>query len=97
MWFLYVVLCNDKTLYTGISTDVNRRIIQHSAGRGAKYTASRAPVVLLASWFVGNKSQALRAEYAFKQLSKAKKLDIVDRFEGHSDIFTVLLERIHES
>ena len=45
-WFVYIVECIDKTFYTGISTDVNKRIITHNKGKGAKYTRSRLPVVL---------------------------------------------------
>jgi putative endonuclease len=72
--FLYVVECRDKTLYTGISSDVKRRITLHNTGRGAAYTAARRPVNLIAVWQFNSRSAALRAEFAFKKLSRQTKL-----------------------
>ncbi|MHA2020080.1 MAG: GIY-YIG nuclease family protein [Candidatus Thorarchaeota archaeon] len=77
-WFLYVVECRDGSLYTGITTDVNRRIREHNSGRrGAKYTRSRRPVKLLMFWPVGNHSDALKAERAFKSNSRNEKLRLL--------------------
>jgi putative endonuclease len=72
-WFLYVVLCADQTLYTGISTDVDRRVKQHNAGRGARYTSSRRPVTLQAVWRFPNHASALKAEMAFKKRGRPQK------------------------
>jgi putative endonuclease len=72
--FLYVVECRDNTLYTGISSDVKRRIILHNTGRGAAYTAARRPVNLIAAWQFDGRSAALRAEIAFKKLNRQTKL-----------------------
>ena len=74
-WYLYVVRCRDGTLYTGISTDVDRRIAEHSGGgdAGSKYLKGRAPLVLLFQKRLGSRSLALRVENRVKKLSKAKK------------------------
>lgn len=71
---MYVVRCKDNSLYCGITTDVSRRVLEHNQGRrGAKYTRSRRPVTLVHSRLVGEKGEALRAELAFKKMSKAQK------------------------
>ncbi len=72
-WHLYVLLCGDGTLYCGITNDLERRIAQHNAGKGARYTRGRGPLKLLRSWPQKNKSQALKAEFAFKRLSRRTK------------------------
>ncbi|OYW75637.1 MAG: hypothetical protein B7Z37_12405 [Verrucomicrobia bacterium 12-59-8] len=70
---MYVLLCKDGTLYCGITNDLVRRISQHNAGKGARYTRGRGPVSLLRSWPQKNKSAALRAEFSFKKLSRSGK------------------------
>ncbi len=81
-WKLYVVECDDETLYTGITTDVDRRIAEHNGSKkGARYTRSRRPVTLVASWCCGTQSKAARAEYAFKALSRGEKLEVLDEGE----------------
>lgn len=72
--YMYVVLCQDQSLYTGYSTDVSRRLAQHNAGKGAKYTRSRRPVRLLYTESFPNQRSAMQAEYAFKQKTRAQKL-----------------------
>lgn len=72
-WFLYVVKCKSGTFYTGISTDVARRVREHNAGRGARYTASRRPVTLQASWRFSDQRSAMHAEIAFKKKSRSAK------------------------
>lgn len=72
-WCLYVLLCGDGTLYCGITNDLERRIAQHSAGKGARYTRGRGPLKLLRSWRQKNKSAALKAEFAFKRLTRQAK------------------------
>jgi putative endonuclease len=72
-WYLYVVECADGTLYTGISTDVPRRIAEHNAGHGARYTASRRPVSLQGIWRFKNRTTAMRAESAFKRKTRPAK------------------------
>jgi putative endonuclease len=73
-WFVYMVRCRDGSLYTGITTDLERRVAAHSAGKGARYTRSRRPVTLVYSRRARDKSSALRTEYRLKQLSRAEKL-----------------------
>lgn len=72
-WYLYVVLCRDGTLYTGITTDVERRVAEHNAGKGAKYTRGRRPVVLVRKRVHKNRSAAAKAESRFKKLSVDEK------------------------
>lgn len=78
MYFLYIVTCIDGSLYTGITTDVKKRIKEHNEGKvGAKYTRSRLPVFLSYSREVGERPEALREEYKLKQLSRAQKLALI--------------------
>lgn len=72
-WYVYVIECRDGSLYTGIALDVERRYAQHLAGKGARYTRSRPPLRLLARFIYPDRSSALRAEYAIKQLSPTAK------------------------
>jgi len=74
VWHLYLLECEDGFLYTGITTDVERRFQDHLAGKGARYTRSHKPSRLLASRPVGTQSEALRAELAIKRLPRDKKL-----------------------
>ena len=78
-WFVYVVRCRDGSLYTGISTDVESRVNVHNDGRGARYTRSRRPVVLVYRERRRSRSMALRREAAIKALSRAEKQALVDR------------------
>ncbi len=78
MWHVYIVSCNDGTLYTGISTNVVKRLKEHNySKRGAKYTKSRRPVILVYTQAVKNKSQALKKEISLKKLAREKKLAII--------------------
>lgn len=73
-WFVYILKCSDTTLYTGITTDIERRLKEHnSSKRGANYTKTRRPCVLFHSDGPMTKSEALKREYAIKQLSKKEK------------------------
>ena len=75
-WFLYVVKCKDGTLYTGITTDVSRRIYEHNnTSKGAKYTRPRRPVSLVYYIDFKDRSSATRAEIIFKKLSRKQKLE----------------------
>lgn len=76
--YLYVLECADGTLYTGYAVDVEQRIATHNDGRGAKYTRSRLPVKLVASAEFATKSEAMSAEYRFKQLTRGEKLKLLD-------------------
>lgn len=81
MHFIYIVRCADGTLYTGWTTDLTRRIAAHNAGCGAKYTRSRRPVTLLYHESFATKEEALRREYAIKQLPREKKLQLIKQEE----------------
>ena len=76
IWSLYILLCSDGSLYTGITTDLTRRVRQHNGELkgGAKYTRSRRPVTLQAFREVGTQSEAAKAEWAFKQLQRSQKI-----------------------
>ncbi len=76
-WFVYVLRCGDGSLYTGIAKDVPARLRQHEAGKGAKYTRGRGPLVLCAKKKCASKSDALRLELRVKALSKSEKLQRV--------------------
>jgi predicted GNAT superfamily acetyltransferase/predicted GIY-YIG superfamily endonuclease len=78
-WWLYVVRCNDDSYYTGITVNLDRRIHEHNSGKGAAYTAARKPVQLIASWQFPSQSGALRAEAAFKRLSRQQKSDLIQQ------------------
>tara|TARA_Y100001960_G_C14446289_1_gene715085 strand:- start:189 stop:452 length:264 start_codon:yes stop_codon:yes gene_type:complete len=80
IWYTYIVKCADDTLYTGITTDVDRRIAQHNCGKGAKYTMRRAPVVLQYHETHDSRSAASKREYAIKQLSRIEKIKLAATF-----------------
>jgi putative endonuclease len=72
-WMVYLARCRDGSLYTGITTDPERRLKQHNKGLGAAYTRSRLPVTLVYQEAAGNRSAALRRERAIKSLTRAAK------------------------
>jgi len=73
-WYLYVLQCNDGTLYTGVTTDISRRLNEHNTSkRGSKYTRTRRPVKLIHWVDFEDRSTAQKAEYAFKQLTREQK------------------------
>lgn len=73
-FFMYVLLCKDSSLYTGFSTNVERRFRQHQEGKGAKYTRSHYPEKILFKQRFTNEHDALSAEYHFKQLTRQQKI-----------------------
>ncbi len=77
MWYVYIIECSDGTLYTGITTDVNKRIETHNKGKGAKYTRGRTPVILLVTFTFNTKSLALKEEIRIKKLNKVDKLSLI--------------------
>jgi putative endonuclease len=79
--YVYVLRCADDTLYTGYTTDVERRVREHDAGEGAKYTRGRTPVELVHVESFGTKSAAMSREYEIKQLSRTEKARLVDTGE----------------
>ena len=82
-WFVYIARCSDGSLYTGVTTDPDRRESLHNAGRGAAYTRSRRPVRLVYRESVRDHGAALRREAAIKRLARAQKEQMVtDRKAG---------------
>lgn len=77
-WYVYILRCADGTLYTGISTDPQRRAAEHNGdGPGARYTRARRPVELAYTETVADRSAAARREAAIKRLSRMEKLRLV--------------------
>jgi len=72
-WYVYMIRCKSGMLYTGITTDVERRFTQHQTGKGAKFLRGKAPLSLVYSAKVGTHSQALKLELNIKKWSKSKK------------------------
>ena len=77
--YVYLVKCQDGTLYTGYTTNLKRRIREHNSGQGALYTRGRAPVELVYYQDCGDRSQALQEEYRIKQLSRADKVKLIQQ------------------
>ncbi len=80
MYYVYILKCNDNTLYTGITNDLNNRIKKHNNGTASKYTRARLPVKYTFICSVADKSEALKLEIKIKKLTKSKKLELI-----HSD------------
>lgn len=77
-WFVYIVRCADQSLYTGVATDVDRRIAEHNVGpKGARYTSSRRPVHLVYAASCETRSDALKEEWRIKKLAREDKLDLI--------------------
>ncbi len=80
MYYLYILKCADSTLYTGITTDLKRRIVEHNNTKlGAKYTFSRKPVKLVYSKKFKNRSTAAKEEARIKRLKKSQKLELIKK------------------
>jgi putative endonuclease len=77
-WFVYVARCADGSLYTGIARDVARRIAQHDAGKGARYTRGRGPLAVCAVRRCKTHGDALRLELAIKRLPRPDKERLAD-------------------
>ena len=89
-WYLYIVRCRDGTLYTGISTDVDRRLAEHRKGgdAGSKYLKGRAPLTLLFQKKLGSGSLALKVERRVKMLTRKKKEQMIRDPERIEEIVT---------
>lgn len=78
MWQVYILKCSDGTLYTGITTDLERRLVEHNDSKlGAKFTKSRRPVKLVYSKECINRSNASKEEKRIKKLSRAEKMELI--------------------
>jgi predicted GIY-YIG superfamily endonuclease len=81
MWVVYIVECADRSLYTGITNDLEQRMAAHRAGKGAKYTKHRRPLTLRYTEAADSKGAALRREAAIKSFDRAAKLTLIDSYK----------------
>ena len=77
-WHVYIVECADGSLYTGITTNLERRILEHNSGKGARYTSGRCPVRLVYSQPAASRSEAGVREAHIKKLKRADKIRMID-------------------
>lgn len=83
-WSIYMLRCSDGTLYTGITTDVSRRVAEHNeSDKGAKYTRARRPVELVYAMEAGSKSEASKEEHRIKKMSRKKKEEWIKKEKEH--------------
>lgn len=78
MNYIYILKCNDGSLYTGWTNNLEKRIKVHNSGKGAKYTKARLPVALVYFEEFEDKIEAMRREYAIKKLTRKEKLLLID-------------------
>ena len=79
MNYTYIVECQDKSLYTGWTTDLKKRLLVHNQGKGAKYTRSRLPVRLRYYEVHATKQEAMKREYAIKQMTHEQKIKLMEQ------------------
>jgi putative endonuclease len=85
-WFVYLLRCNDNSLYAGVTTDLKRRVKEHNNSTlGAKYTRVRRPVTLAYAEEAASRSDACQKEYKLRKLSKKVKEEKVHTFLNHTD------------
>lgn len=78
--FVYILQCRDKSLYTGFTTNLSKRLKVHNMSKGAKYTRGRTPVKLVYYEKFPSKARAQSREYEIKQLTRPKKLKLIENF-----------------
>jgi putative endonuclease len=83
VWSLYVLECCDGSFYTGVTTDIDRRIREHQEGKASRYTRTRRPVVLAYREECGSRSLALARECAVKSLSRQRKEELIVGLDKH--------------
>ena len=77
-WLVYLLRCADGTLYTGVTNDLNRRVLSHNAGKASRYTRCRLPVQVVHAMPVRGRRAALRLEIRIKRLSRAEKVALIE-------------------
>ena len=77
-WFVYILECNDNSLYTGITNDLKKRVSAHNSGKGAKFTKARLPVRLVYREIYNTKSDSLKREIEIKKMKRTEKLDLIN-------------------
>jgi predicted GIY-YIG superfamily endonuclease len=83
-WVVYMLRCRTGQLYTGCTTDLERRVREHNSGTGSRFTRSRLPVTVVYEEELANRSEALRREHAIKAMRRREKLRLV----GHTALAT---------
>ena len=78
-WCVYMLLCNDNSIYTGITNDLNKRFRMHISGKGAKYFRGRKPLDIVYTEFFINRSMATKREIEIKKLNKKKKEILINK------------------
>lgn len=81
MHYTYLVECKDNTFYIGYTNNLQKRIKTHNAGKGAKYTRGRIPVILRYYEEYETKAEAMRREYELKKLTRKQKEELIEKFE----------------
>ena len=76
-WFVYILECSDGTLYTGVTNNLDKRVLTHNSGKGAKYTRPRLPVAVMAFISGLTKSEALKLEYQIKKKPRIQKVTVL--------------------
>jgi putative endonuclease len=80
MWYIYILECQDSSYYTGITSDLIRRIIEHQNGNGARYTKGRLPVKLKYYETKPKRSDALKRESKIKKYTRSKKIELINSY-----------------
>ena len=78
IWYVYIIECNDNSLYTGITNNLSKRLEVHNSGKGAKYTKTRLPVKLVYKEIYRTKEESLKRESEIKKLKRSEKLTLFD-------------------
>jgi putative endonuclease len=86
MYFVYVLECSDRSLYTGITTDLKRRFAEHKRGQGGHYTASHPPKKVLYHEKLPSRSAALKREAQIKKLTRVEKLVLIKKRTSRSPV-----------
>ncbi|MCI5725991.1 MAG: GIY-YIG nuclease family protein [Clostridium sp.] len=85
MNYVYIIRCNDNSLYTGWTNNLEKRFEDHSKGKGAKYTRGRGPLKLVYFEKFDTKEEAMKREYAIKKLTKVQKEELIGGFNEKLD------------
>lgn len=80
--YVYILRCKDDSLYTGWTNDLEKRLLAHNSGKGAKYTRGRSPLVLEYSEELETKEEALQRECEIKKMTRAAKLELIKQKNG---------------
>ncbi|KKU78454.1 MAG: Endo/excinuclease amino domain protein [Parcubacteria group bacterium GW2011_GWA2_47_7] len=82
-YYVYILLCNNNSLYTGITTDLKRRFAEHEKGTGAKYTRAHPPIEIVYKKKVSNRSLAQKREAKIKKMSRIQKLMLISEIRSN--------------